>query len=191
MADNVLLIDDEQDFLDVMTERMEARGFEVSSSMSAEDALGMIKKGAYDAIILDLQMPGMDGIEALKAIKEIQPEAQIILLTGHAHRGKRCRGHQTGRHRFHRKTGGPGKPGAKDQKRPRQENHDRGKKGKRGGDRRAEALRDVTCSRPKFLLFAKKKNIHAKTGRRQCRGPVFRVYANDRFLQPLPPCMFE
>ena len=84
MPENILLIDDEKDFLDIMTERMEARGFEVSTSMSAEEALGMIKKGAYDAIILDLQMPGMDGIEALKAIKEIQPEAQIILLTGHA-----------------------------------------------------------------------------------------------------------
>ena len=84
MADNVLLIDDDKDFLDVMTERMEARGLDVASSTSAEDALGMIKKGAYDCIILDLQMPGMDGIEALKAIKEIQPEAQIILLTGHA-----------------------------------------------------------------------------------------------------------
>jgi DNA-binding NtrC family response regulator len=84
MTENVLLIDDEQDFLDVMSERMEARGFEVSSAMSAKEALGMIKKGAYDAIILDLQMPGMDGIEALKAIKDIQPEAQIILLTGHA-----------------------------------------------------------------------------------------------------------
>ncbi len=84
MADDVLLIDDDKDFLDVMTERMEARGLDVASSTSAEDALGMIKKGAYDCIILDLQMPGMDGIEALKAIKEIQPEAQIILLTGHA-----------------------------------------------------------------------------------------------------------
>lgn len=84
MADNVLLIDDDKDFLDVMTERMEARGLDVASSTSAEDALSMIKKGAYDCIILDLQMPGMDGIEALKAIKEIQPEAQIILLTGHA-----------------------------------------------------------------------------------------------------------
>ncbi|MGD9877985.1 response regulator [Desulfococcus sp.] len=84
MPENILLIDDEKDFLDVMTERMEARGFEVSTSMSAKEALGMIKKGAYDAIILDLQMPGMDGIEALKAIKDIQPEAQIILLTGHA-----------------------------------------------------------------------------------------------------------
>lgn len=84
MADNVLLIDDDKDFLEVMTERMQARGLDVSSSTSAEDALGMIKKGAYDCILLDLQMPGMDGIEALKAIKEIQPEAQIILLTGHA-----------------------------------------------------------------------------------------------------------
>jgi DNA-binding NtrC family response regulator len=84
MTDHVLLIDDDHDFLDVMAERMEARGLEVSATMSAEEALDMIKKDSFDAIILDLQMPGMDGIEALKAIKEVQPEAQIILLTGHA-----------------------------------------------------------------------------------------------------------
>ncbi|MDM8536835.1 response regulator [Desulfobacterales bacterium HSG17] len=84
MSEKVLLVDDEQDFLDIMTERMETRGLSVSVSSSAVNALEKIKSESFDAIVLDLLMPEMDGIEALKAIREIQPDAQVILLTGHA-----------------------------------------------------------------------------------------------------------
>lgn len=84
MAEKVLLVDDEKDFLEVMSERMQARGIEVKTTDSAVDALDMIEKESYDAIILDFMMPEMDGIETLKAIKEKRPELQIILLTGHA-----------------------------------------------------------------------------------------------------------
>ncbi len=83
MKEKVLLVDDESDFLDVMRERLAARGFEVSTSVSADEALNKIKDDFYDAVILDLQMPGMDGIEALKKMKESSPELQVILLTGH------------------------------------------------------------------------------------------------------------
>ncbi len=84
MSEKVLLVDDEQDFLEVMAERMNARGMDVSTANSPEDALAMIETASFDAIILDFMMPGMDGIETLKAIKEKKPELQIILLTGHA-----------------------------------------------------------------------------------------------------------
>lgn len=84
MPEKVLLVDDEQDFLDIMEERMKARGIEVSTTTSAEVALEMIEKESFDAIIMDFMMPEMDGLEALKAIKEKKPELQIILLTGHA-----------------------------------------------------------------------------------------------------------
>jgi len=84
MSEKVLLVDDEQDFLEVMAERMNARGMDVSTANSPEDALGMIEKESFDAIILDFMMPGMDGIETLKVIKEKKPELQIILLTGQA-----------------------------------------------------------------------------------------------------------
>ncbi|MEE4358414.1 MAG: response regulator [Desulfococcaceae bacterium] len=83
MSEKVLLVDDEKDFLDIMTQRMETRGMEVSASASAKEAIEKIKNTSYDAVVLDLQMPEMDGLEALKAIKEIRPEIQIILLTGH------------------------------------------------------------------------------------------------------------
>ncbi len=84
MSEKVLLVDDEKDFLDIMTQRMETRGMKVSTSASAKEAIEKIKENSYDAVVLDLLMPEMDGLEALKAIKEIRPEMQIILLTGHA-----------------------------------------------------------------------------------------------------------
>ena len=84
MSEKVLLVDDEDDYLEVMAERMQARGIDVSTSNSAEEALSRIEREAFDAVILDFMMPGMDGIETLKAIKEKKPELQIILLTGHA-----------------------------------------------------------------------------------------------------------
>ncbi len=82
MKTRVLLVDDEKDFLDIMAERLAARGMDVSTTDSAEDALKMVKKGSYDAVIMDLMMPAMDGFKALKLLKKIRPEVQIILLTG-------------------------------------------------------------------------------------------------------------
>ena len=81
MPAKVLIVDDEKDFLDIMAERLEARGMDVSSATSAEDALEMVLKESYDAIIMDLMMPEMDGFKALKLFKETRPEIQIILLT--------------------------------------------------------------------------------------------------------------
>ena len=82
--EKVLLVDDEEDFLDVLGERMRARGMDVSTASSAVEAIQLAEREAYDAIVLDLQMPDMDGLEALKALKEKNPDLQIILLTGHA-----------------------------------------------------------------------------------------------------------
>jgi DNA-binding NtrC family response regulator len=84
MAEKILLVDDETDFLEVMSERMSARGMEVTTAESALDALEQVEKGGFDAIVLDLMMPGMDGLETLKAIKRKRPELQVILLSGHA-----------------------------------------------------------------------------------------------------------
>ena len=84
MGEKVLLVDDEKDFIEALGERMENRGMNVSTTTSAKDALKKMEEEAYDAIVLDLQMPEMDGIEALKAIKKKNPDMQVILLTGHA-----------------------------------------------------------------------------------------------------------
>ncbi|MCF8050130.1 MAG: response regulator [Desulfobacterales bacterium] len=84
MAEHVLLVDDEKDFLDIMKERLSARGIAVSTETSPEKALKRIESELFDALILDLQMPGIDGLEALKRAKKLRPELQVILLTGHA-----------------------------------------------------------------------------------------------------------
>ncbi|MEW6185318.1 MAG: response regulator [Thermodesulfobacteriota bacterium] len=84
MSEKVLLVDDEVEFLDTLSERMRNRGMEVATSSSGVEALKKVDKEAYDVIILDLQMPGVDGLEALKILKAKRPELQVILLTGHA-----------------------------------------------------------------------------------------------------------
>jgi DNA-binding NtrC family response regulator len=81
MSAKVLIVDDEKDFLEIMAERMGARGMEVSTTASAEKALKMVLKESYDAVIMDLMMPEMDGFKALKLFKETRPDLQIILLT--------------------------------------------------------------------------------------------------------------
>lgn len=81
MPAKVLIVDDEKDFLDIMAERMRARGMAVSTATSAENALKMVLKEDYDAVIMDLMMPEMDGFKALKLFKETRPDVQIILLT--------------------------------------------------------------------------------------------------------------
>jgi DNA-binding NtrC family response regulator len=84
MTEKVLLVDDEKEFIETLAERMQNRGMDVSSTTSAVEALKMAEEESYDAIILDLKMPEMDGIEVLAALKERHPELQVILLTGHA-----------------------------------------------------------------------------------------------------------
>jgi len=82
MSDKVLLVDDEQDFLDALAQRMRSRGMEVTATISAEEALAKVAEEPFDAIILDLMMPKINGLTLLKSIKKERPELQVILLTG-------------------------------------------------------------------------------------------------------------
>jgi len=83
MNPKVLLVDDEKEFIETLGDRMKTRDLDVNTTTVVADALEMAKDNNYDAIVLDLMMPGMDGIEALKAMKQINPDLQVILLTGH------------------------------------------------------------------------------------------------------------
>lgn len=80
---NVLVVDDEEQFLKVFSQRLQGRGMKVDTANTGEEALERAKKKDFDAIILDMAMPGMSGIEALKRIKNENPDLQIIMLTGH------------------------------------------------------------------------------------------------------------
>jgi DNA-binding NtrC family response regulator len=83
MEARVLLVDDEEDFLETLSSRLELRGLKVSAVTSGEQAVSEAKQQEYDAIVVDLSMPGIDGLETLKRIKADNPNAEIIMLTGH------------------------------------------------------------------------------------------------------------
>lgn len=84
MEEKVLLIDDEAEFVETLAARMRSRQMTVNTATSAAEALNRDDVGSYDAIVLDLQMPDMDGLAALEKIKKRNPELQVILLTGKA-----------------------------------------------------------------------------------------------------------
>ncbi len=83
MKTRVLLVDDEKDFVKILAERLKLRDFQVATAFTGEQALEKIKEYNYDVVILDVAMPGTDGVETLKKIKEIKPLTEVIMLTGH------------------------------------------------------------------------------------------------------------
>ena len=80
----LLLVDDESDFLNTLLKRMKRREVDAYAVESGEQALEWLKSQPVDVVILDVRMPGMDGIETLKAIKSRHPLTEVIMLTGHA-----------------------------------------------------------------------------------------------------------
>jgi len=84
----VLLVDDELDFVEVLAQRLEARGLSVETADSGEVALEKAEQKPFDAILLDMAMPGLDGIQTLKGLLKINPDLQVILLTGRATLGQ-------------------------------------------------------------------------------------------------------
>lgn len=79
----VLLVDDEEEFCNMLSERLENRGLKVNAVLSGEDAVVRVEDQNFDAIIVDLAMPGIDGLETLRRIKEKRPDLEILMLTGH------------------------------------------------------------------------------------------------------------
>lgn len=80
----VLLVDDEEDFVAVLVERLAARGLEVDSATGGKVALEKARDQSYDAVLLDMAMPGLDGLQTLRGLREISPDLQVIMLTGRA-----------------------------------------------------------------------------------------------------------
>ena len=80
----VLFVDDEVDFLETLLKRMKKRQLNVAGVHSGEEAISYLKNNAVDIVVLDVRMPGMDGIEVLRNIKESNPLLEVIMLTGHA-----------------------------------------------------------------------------------------------------------
>lgn len=80
----VMIVDDEKEFLEGIKERLELRDFRVDTATSGQEALDKLDRTGYDAIVLDLMMPGLNGLETLKQALKKRPDLQIILLTGQA-----------------------------------------------------------------------------------------------------------
>ena len=80
---SVLLVDDEEEFVSALSERLMLRGIEVEIALDGREALARFAEKPADVIILDVMMPGLGGLEILKRIKKSSPHIQVILLTGH------------------------------------------------------------------------------------------------------------
>jgi CheY-like chemotaxis protein len=85
MPSKVLLVDDEREFVQTLSERLVMRDMGPAVAFDGESALNLIKEDEPEVMIVDLKMPGVDGLEVLRKVKETRPEIEVIILTGHGH----------------------------------------------------------------------------------------------------------
>jgi len=95
-ACTVLLVDDEAEFVDTLAKRLNRRGLVVHTANSGPQALEIAASTALDVVVLDVKMPGMDGIEVLEKIKALKPELEVVMLTAHANVEVAMRGMELG-----------------------------------------------------------------------------------------------
>jgi len=84
MSEKILIVDDDEDLLEIMVERMKMRGMTVVSAQTAAQAFILIEQEPFDVIIIDFMLPGIDGLQAIKTIREKRPGMRIILQTAYA-----------------------------------------------------------------------------------------------------------
>jgi len=80
----VLLVDDEEELVETIAERLELRGIVAETVTNGEEALQRVLEKPFDVVLLDVKMPGLGGMEVLKLIRMQRPNTQVILITGHA-----------------------------------------------------------------------------------------------------------
>ncbi|MGE4537497.1 MAG: response regulator [Desulfovibrio sp.] len=95
-AVRVLLVDDEEIYVDTLRKRLARRGLTVLTAGSGEQALSILNENEVDVVLLDVKMPGMDGMETLSRIKQAHPRVEVIMLTGHANVDVAIRGMEQG-----------------------------------------------------------------------------------------------
>ncbi len=84
MKIRVFVVDDEEQFVQQLSERLRLRDYDVTTAYNGEEALETISHYNFDVVILDVAMPGIDGIETLREMKKLKPLTEVIMLTGHA-----------------------------------------------------------------------------------------------------------
>jgi DNA-binding response OmpR family regulator len=96
MPIRVLVVDDEIDFATALTARLQRRGFAASAAGSGADAIRAAGERVIDVVLLDLKMPGMDGMATLRELRRVDPRLRVIVLTGHGTVASGIEGMQTG-----------------------------------------------------------------------------------------------
>ncbi|MDY6972812.1 MAG: response regulator [Thermodesulfobacteriota bacterium] len=84
MKTRVLIVDDEEEFVQALSERLTMRDYDVTTSLRGEDAVEKVRDYNFDVVVLDVSMPGMNGVETLREVKKLKPLTEVIMLTGHA-----------------------------------------------------------------------------------------------------------
>jgi DNA-binding NtrC family response regulator len=79
----VLFVDDEEELVSAVVERLELRGVEAVGSTSGEEALRLIEDRQFDVVVLDVKMPGLGGLDVIRRIKARLPDLEVVLLSGH------------------------------------------------------------------------------------------------------------
>jgi DNA-binding NtrC family response regulator len=79
----VLIVDDEEELVSALEERLRLRGFHARGVMTGADALAFLEREPCDVVLLDVKMPGLGGLEVIRRIKEARPHLEVVLVTGH------------------------------------------------------------------------------------------------------------
>lgn len=79
----ILLVDDEEEFVQTLSERLKMRDLDSEMALDGEQALDAVDNDVPDVMVLDIKMPGIDGIEVLRRVKKAYPKVQVVILTGH------------------------------------------------------------------------------------------------------------
>ena len=83
MKSRLLIVDDEEQFVEALSERLSMRGYDVTTSHTGEDAVEKITDYNFDVVILDVRLPGIEGTEVLRKIRDLKPLTEVIMLTGY------------------------------------------------------------------------------------------------------------
>jgi DNA-binding response OmpR family regulator len=92
----VLVVDDEQDFAEALVHRLRKRGFAAEAVFGGEAAVAQVVRATYDVVVLDLRMPGLDGLGAWQQLREHDPALQCVVLTGHGSAAAGLKGMELG-----------------------------------------------------------------------------------------------
>ena len=79
----VLLVDDEEELVATLEERLGLRGIHAETAVTVDQAMEQVRRAAFDVVVVDLKMPGLDGTEIVRRIREQNPETGVLMITGH------------------------------------------------------------------------------------------------------------